>query len=77
MRWRCGGQHTGPYLPVFPVGIDDDDTCLDSVEVNHKTNSSQWIVPGTYAFNGIPGVVIISEKGCTACADAVRFISLG
>jgi len=58
-----------------PVEIYDGETLLDTVEVNHRTNSSQWNVLGTYTFNGTARVVIISEGGCTTGADAVRFLS--
>ena len=60
--------------PLFPVGIDDGATWLDTVEVNQKANGGRWIVPGTYAFNGIARVVIISEGNCTTNADAVSFV---
>jgi len=58
-----------------PVEIYDGHTLLDTIEVNQKADGGQWNVVGTYVFNGIARVLIISEGGRSTCADAVRFVS--
>jgi len=55
------------------IEIYDDATWLDTVEVNQKINGGQWNMLGTYAFGGTGRVIIRSDGGCDACADAVMF----
>jgi len=57
-----------------PVEIYDGYTLLDTIYVNQQSDDGQWNVLGTYDFSGTASVVIISEGGCTTCADAVRFV---
>ncbi|NVM57865.1 MAG: hypothetical protein HWN51_07085, partial [Desulfobacterales bacterium] len=65
LRSRCSS---------VPVEIYDGYTLVDTIEVNQKADDGQWNVLGTYVFSGIARVVIISEGGCSTCADAVRFV---
>ena len=65
LRSRCSS---------VPVEIYDGYTLVDTIEVNQKANGGQWNLLGTYVFSGIARVVIISEGGCSTCADAVRFV---
>ena len=58
-----------------PVEIYDGHILLDTIEVNQQADAGQWNVLGTYEFSGTVRVVIISEGGCSTCADAVRFVS--
>ena len=61
-----------------PVEIYDGDDLLETVYVNQKENGGQWNVQGSYAFKGRARVVVRSEStSYSACADAVRLVSLG
>lgn len=57
-----------------PVEIYDGNKLLDVVEINQKIDGGRWNTLGTYAFSGRAQVVILSEGGCTACADALRLL---
>ena len=57
-----------------PVEIYDGDTLLDTVLVNQKEQGGQWNVVGTYFFSDGARVTVVSEGGCSTCADAVRFV---
>jgi hypothetical protein len=59
-----------------PVKIYDGDTLLDTVTVNQKLNGGQWNVLGSYSFSDSPKIVIVSESGASACADAARIVAV-
>jgi ribonuclease PH len=57
-----------------PVEIYDGDVFLDTVYVDQSQNSGQWNILGSYDFNGIARVNLISESDtCSTSADAVRY----
>jgi hypothetical protein len=58
------------------VEIYDGATLLDdTIRTNQRQNSGQWNLLGTYTFSGTARVVIVSQGiGCSASADAVRFV---
>jgi len=62
---------------AVPVDIYDGAELLDTVEVNHQQQdlAGQWNVLGSYLFSGTARVVIRAQNGCSACADAVRFVA--
>jgi hypothetical protein len=58
-----------------PVEIYDGSTLLNTVYVNQQQGGGQWNFLGTYDFNGLAKVVIVSESSdCSTCADAVSFV---
>jgi hypothetical protein len=59
-----------------PVKIYDGGTLIDTVQVNQKINGGQWNILGSYSFTDSPKIVIISEGGASACADATRILTV-
>jgi len=57
-----------------PVQIYDGDKLLDEIYVDQLQNDGRWNVLGTYSFNGVARVVIITDSDdYSSCADAVKF----
>jgi hypothetical protein len=56
-----------------PVEIYDDDTLLDTLYVNQKTNGGKWNLLGRYAFHGTARVVVVAKGNGTTGVDALRF----
>jgi hypothetical protein len=58
-----------------PVEIRDDNTVLDTVEVDQLHDAGKWNVVGAHEFSGKAQVVVLSEgEHCSTNADAVRFV---
>ena len=60
------------------VDIYDDNTLIDTLEVNQKDQalSGMWNHLGAYWFNGNAKVVINGQdNNCSTCADAVMFVN--
>ncbi len=58
----------------IPVEIYDGQTLLDTVYIDQQANGGQWNLLGTYKFDNLARVVILSEGGCSVSADAVKFV---
>ena len=56
-----------------PVEIYDGAQLLDTIYVDQTENGGQWNDLGAYRFTGTASIVVVSEEGCSTCADAVRF----
>ena len=55
------------------VEISDAYGILGTVDVDQQQNGGQWNKLGTYQFENLAKIKIISDGGCTTSADAVKF----
>jgi hypothetical protein len=55
-----------------PVQIYDGQKLLGTVKVNQKWNGGKWNLLGSYEFNDVPQVKILSTGTCTTNADAIK-----
>jgi predicted 3-demethylubiquinone-9 3-methyltransferase (glyoxalase superfamily) len=56
-----------------PVEIYDNSTLIDTVYVDQNMDGGTWNILGVYDFYGSGAVSIVSQGGCSANADAVKF----
>jgi hypothetical protein len=57
---------------AVPVEIYDGTALLDTVYVDQQQNAGKWNVLGSYTFTGTARVRLLSQGGCSTCADALQ-----